>query len=225
MPDATVRLQPRGPMTGVGVGPDAPREHPPRIGVPERALDCPASAKTGPDGSAEVTLAASDPGHPRRGIDGQVYLVDYRLGGRQENAVRHPFDCIAVHVRDHFDPPKNPSWEHVGPILTRYARLYPVMKTLVDLADPGDIARHKQRLLLALELDLSDPNFMPVTRDLSDAKRKTIVRWLKQLRPTDPTPAPAGPAPAEAVVEPTASADPGSKTRFADTFLRRPPAP
>jgi hypothetical protein len=38
-------------------------------------------------------------------------------------------------------------------------------------------------MLLAMTRDIADSNYMPVTRDLSEAKRTAIVRWLEQLAP------------------------------------------
>jgi hypothetical protein len=58
---------------------------------------------------------------------------------------------------------------------------------LVDLADPDALRRWRQPLLLAMTRDITDPNFMPVTRDLSEAKRAAIVRWLEQLPAADQT--------------------------------------
>lgn len=49
---------------------------------------------------------------------------------------------------------------------------------LFDLADEATVVTHARHMLLAMERPITDPNYMPVTRDLSDAKRKMIVSWL-----------------------------------------------
>jgi hypothetical protein len=69
---------------------------------------------------------------------------------------------------------------------------------------------------------------MPVTRDLSEAKRLTIVKWLEKLIATgDPTldtaqPVAAGPPQPRAATPPPVDAEPpeGSKTRFARSLSR-----
>jgi hypothetical protein len=90
--------------------------------------------------------------------------------------------------------------------MRQYANLYPVMRDFLDLGDYESVGAHAKRLAFAFGLDIDDPDSMPVTRDLSAAKRKTILRWLgepgedgKPLLGPPPRPAaaqPAGPEPA-----------------------------
>jgi hypothetical protein len=232
-------------MSGLGTdktdGPDTPSADVPVIGVPEAALlFAPESVETGPDGTAQVTFTTTEPGNPRGYIDGQVYLVDYRLPG-QANTAHHPFDYIAVHVREAVAEVENPSWQlDIEPIFTQYANLYPIMsRQLVNLADLADVHCHKRLLQLAFSLDIGDPNYMPVTRDLSEWKRQMIVRWLEQLEdpeagevavePAVPEPGGATPAappdPAAAPAGSLPSSD--SKMLFAAAFRRdlQPPQP
>ena len=55
------------------------------------------------------------------------------------------------------------------PILTQFGNLYPIMSQgLFDMADPAEVKRNVHLLRLAFGLDIGDPNYMPVTRDLSD---------------------------------------------------------
>jgi hypothetical protein len=65
-------------------------------------------------------------------------------------------------------------------------------------------------LHLAFGLDVANPNSMPVTRDLSWAKRQAILTWLKGPNPSaNPPPPPlegTKPAPASAL----AAASPAS---------------
>lgn len=49
---------------------------------------------------------------------------------------------------------------------------------LFDLKDYSAMANHRKLLLLAFGRPIEDSNYMPVTRDLSDNKRKTLIRWL-----------------------------------------------
>jgi hypothetical protein len=124
---------------------------------------------------------------------------------------------VVAHVRSAYQAPKAPDWARdIQPILGQYARLYPIMREhLVDLADPDALRRWRQPLLLAMTRDITDPNFMPVTRDLSEAKRAAIVRWLEQLPAADRTgpSIDAGRAMAAAPI-PAAEPVPGGEDRF-----------
>ena len=177
----------------------------------------------------------TSPGNPRGYIDGQVYLIDYRIPG-QSNTARSSFDYIALHVRDDFDVPADPTWDDIAPIMTQYGNLYPIMsKHLVDLGSEASCARHADILHLAFSLPETDPNYMPVTRDLSVYKRRTILAWLEKVQRGETAvqarahqaaaPAlrtgPSGAAPAKAATatpdQPTAA---DGKTQFAKTFAR-----
>ena len=68
-------------------------------------------------------------------------------------------------------------------MFTQYANLYPVMGRLLDLSDYESVCACRELLLLAYDLPITDPNSMPVTRDLSTAKRAAIVRWLREPGP------------------------------------------
>ena len=59
---------------------------------------------TGADGTAKLPIAADDPDNPRQYIDGQLYLIDFRLPG-QGNQARSGFDYIVTHVRDAYEVP------------------------------------------------------------------------------------------------------------------------
>jgi hypothetical protein len=52
---------------------------------------------------------------------------------------------------------------------------------LIDLTNPESVRRNLKILQLAFSLDMGDPNYMPVTRDLSESKRIAIQRWLHRL--------------------------------------------
>jgi hypothetical protein len=157
---------------------------PPPVSVPQSALTFPSSALTGPDGRADLKLTAADPGNPRRFVDGQVYGVAYGWEGDEAVAQGNELDA---RVWSGYHAPDDATWlADVQPILQQYANLYPVMRDVVDLSDYADVAqRHWLALSLALCLPVTDPNHMPVTRDLSPAKRDMIVAWLGR-RPDPP---------------------------------------
>lgn len=191
---------------GSSTDPNPPTAPIPDMGVPEDRFTVPADATTGDDGTAavEMSTAAEGPGNPRGYLDGQVYLVDYRLPGQSDTA-RQPFDYVVVHARDAVAPVDQPTWDDVKPILAQYANLYPVMsKQLVDLADPAAVRRHRDIVRLSFAADMDDPNHMPVTRDLSAGRRKAFADWVAGgcpagTQPADfaPTGVPRQPSPPE----------------------------
>lgn len=153
-------------------------------------LSLPDQVETGVDGSATITLTAADPGNPRGAVDGVVETIGYsaRLAadGTPDYAgsgLDAGLDVIVAHVRDAHPVPPDPDWERdVQPVLAQYSRLYPIMgEHLVDLGDLDAIRPWRAAMLLAMTRDIADPNYMPVTRDLSGPKRATIVRWLERL--------------------------------------------
>ena len=88
-------------------------------------------------------------------------------------------DGLIMHVRNAFEEIKEPHWNDIAEIMTQYRNLYPLMsRNIIDLSDPKEIAARKKIMHYAFTRDLNDPTYMPVTRDLSEGKRKTIVNWL-----------------------------------------------
>jgi hypothetical protein len=172
---AGIEISTRYDPTGLG---------PPGPGVPESALTFPASVTTAMDGRAALELTASDPGNPRGFIDGQVYAVAYGWDGDESIAQGNQLNVL---VWDEFDAPEKPTWiADVQPILQQYANLYPIMRDVVDLSSYADVAqRYWRALSYSMGLPETDPNHMPVTRDLSPAKRDMIIGWL-QHRPHPP---------------------------------------
>jgi hypothetical protein len=138
------------------------------------------SVTTDADGVATVSLTAADPGKPRgsEDIDGQVYGVRPVLQGA---TTVNPFDFISIFIWSGYQIPANPTWWHdAWPILQQFANLYPVMKKLniIDLGNYDSVAAMAQAVAQVLSLPTSDPGYMPVTRDLSSAKRQMLLNWL-----------------------------------------------
>jgi hypothetical protein len=172
----------------------------PQFGVPTDALDFPSLVVTDEKGMATLTFSASDPKNPRGYIDGQMYGVRPML----EETVfvpetGYPFNqlnFISVLVWDDFQPDDPPTWYgSMQPIFQQYGNLYPVMKRFLNLWEYESICANVGFLKFAFGLDPSDPNSMPVTRDLSASKRKAILDWLNNPGP-DGKPLPGTPPPA-----------------------------
>ena len=140
---------------------------------------------TDANGRIDGSLTASDPGHPRGYIDGQVYCVTYGMGTLPPppGSVVNTANLLNAVVRSGLDEPAAPTWlRDIEPIFTQYANLYPVMRPIVDMADYADVVRVRSLLIEAFERPIEDPAYMPVTRDLSRAKRDMIRRWPPTTR-------------------------------------------
>ena len=228
---AKINLEINNAMIGGGAGP-TPLDPPvpvPNIGVPTVGISYPSSIETDADGRARVTITANagGPGYPRRYIDGQVYGIGFALADAPANYHSNPWLFISLLAWDVFVEPPRPTWyRDIQPILQQYGNLYPIMsRHLVDLGDYESVARHGKLLELAFSLPVSDPNYMPVTRDLSTAKRNTILKWLRTNGP-DGLPVKGSSVqrpPAEAVAPPAveaAAADPSAGEGGKTAFLR-----
>jgi hypothetical protein len=148
-------------------------------GTPEGAISFPSSAMTNADGLAQVTVDTSDPGKAREFIDGQVYGIRPMLADSPATPVDW-WNFVSLLVWSDFVSANPPTWRgDLQPIFQQYANLYPIMQDFLDLSDYEEVCANQKLLLLAFDLDVADPNSMPVTRDLSTKKRKAILSWLK----------------------------------------------
>lgn len=140
-------------------------------------------------------------------VDGQIYFysLNLKIGGvvvgtdiadivKPTNPKRNiqlpPFASpgISIHLRSYFEVPENPTWSDIEEMMIQYSNLYPVMsKYVVDLSDEAAIKERKDLLIFAFSQDIEDPLYMPATRDLSEAKRITILKWLRSLPDTNTT--------------------------------------
>jgi hypothetical protein len=188
----------------------------PPVATPANGLTFPASVTTGADGRAPLPLTAGDPNHARGYIDGQVYGVRPALAAVADDPAYpvSPWHFISVLVWDRFTPSEPPTW-HGGlqPVFQQYYNLYPVMKRFLDLSSYESVCANRDLLILAFGLDPANPNYMPAVRDLSQARRSVILRWLKEVGPDGkpllgtPPAAPAAAAAREGVPVDSAPSD------------------
>lgn len=153
------------------------------VGVPKEAFTFPTTITTGEDGTAQLSMKARDPQHPRDYIDGQVYGVSYAEGDTppSEGSVQNPSAILSALVWSGYTIPQRPTWlRDVRPILEQYANLYPVMMPIVNLANYASLLSRREVLKNVFAAPVEDPNYMPVTRDLSLAKRTMIRQWLDE---------------------------------------------
>lgn len=171
----TIDIALQGESQGTSGGPGAPY-----INHPASAIQFNNTLSIPENGNATFTFGVTDPSNPRGYIDGQLFFLSYQPVGFP-NYAQYQYDFIASLVFDTFDIPSAPTWADVKDFMTQYGNLYPVMsRMLVDLSDYDSVIKFRALLELAFTLPVSDPNFMPVTRDLSEGKRQTIIKWLTE---------------------------------------------
>jgi hypothetical protein len=197
------QLQPDSPL--------APGQAPP-VAVPAGAVSYPLRVVTDARGRARLRMRARDPGRPRDYIDGQVYalcpVLEETIAVPGDPYPYNQWNFVSLRVWSGFTPGEPPTWHGgIEPVLRQYANLYPVMRDFLDLGDYESVCANAKRLAFSFGLGIGDPDSMPVTRDLSAAKRSAILRWLSEPgedgKPLLGEPPPADSVPARAV---TASA-------------------
>lgn len=152
----------------------------PILGVPD-ILAFSASVIPNSNGKASVTINAANPGNPRQFIDGQVYAISYNLID-QDFANCNQLNFLSLLVYSGLDEASinNPVWEtDILPIMQQYANLYPLMsKGIFNLAKKEVVDGNAEILKFVFGKAIEDPNYMPVTRDLSGDKQKMIFSYL-----------------------------------------------
>ena len=152
----------------------------------------PASGITLGDGSGAVTTDASGVATlqitanaptplpaARQFIDSQIYF----LGGPWQGSAYFwwPMSLapLSVVIYDEFNIPQSPTWTRdVQPVLAQYMRLYPGMKQILDMSSYDVVQQNAQALQQVFSADITDPNRMPVTRDLAPAKMQMVLNWI-----------------------------------------------
>ena len=150
---------------------------------PAGGLTFDAEITTDVNGVGVLKLTGNSIDSPRGYLDGQIYTLDYDLAGVNTDSASGsvmPDNFIAIHLRDYFEIPETPVWPDIEPTMTQFANLYPIMsKFFIDFSDPNALIAKKELLIFAFDRDINDPIYMPVTRDLSETKRLTILKWLR----------------------------------------------
>jgi hypothetical protein len=189
--------------------------HPP-VGTPTSAVTGfdPNTPIIANNGRALLQLKAGSLTPPPRGfVDGQVYGVRPLPQTVAQNAPGswvNPADFVSLLVWEPFDTTVAPTWYgNMQPIFTQYGHLYPLMDKIIDLTSYDAIAANTAILIFVFSLPVSDPNSMPVTRDLSPAKRAAILQWLKTPGP-DGKPLLGTPPPPKLKAAPMAAAAPAA---------------
>jgi hypothetical protein len=163
-----------------------PNDVPP-VGTPQDALTFKSTFTTDQNGIASFTFTKiGDPLTPRYfnngtdyGIDGQVYGIRPSFTDATYNTGPvNQWNFISVLLWSGFTASNPVTWTDVEPIFVQYANLYPVMNRFLDLSNYDSVVANAGLLTLAFGLDPTNANAMPVTRDLSPAKRQAILSFL-----------------------------------------------
>jgi hypothetical protein len=78
----------------------------------------------------------------------------------------------------------NPKWDDIKAWLTQYANLYPVMKDppiRLDLGNRDQVDQHAAEISKLMSLPKDNASYMPITRDLSEFRRLTILAYLQSV--------------------------------------------
>ncbi len=142
----------------------------------DSGLSYPRTVRTNDKGQAQVTFTAGDP-NSRPFINGQLYFIGGDWETFEDVSSQAP---LTVKVFSRLDVP-NPTWEKdIKPIFEQYAYLYPYMRNLLDLSNYDVVCKSENRKQIKdkITLPFSDPDYMPVSRDLSHDQINMIVKWI-----------------------------------------------
>jgi hypothetical protein len=167
-----------------------PKQVPP-VATPTDAIQFSASATTNAQGLALMSLKTSNPGTPCSfnngqdyGLDGQVYGIRPSFTGPLlTGGPVNQWNFISLLLWSGFTTGQPVTWSDVEQIFVQYANLYPVVNRFLNMADYNTVVANASLLTLAFGLNPANPNAMPVTRDLSPAKRQAILFFLANPLP------------------------------------------
>jgi hypothetical protein len=181
MPKGDIKISLQAPTAMTPISSGNPIYFVPGNNYPPEGIRFEKTVKTDENGIAEMKLTGNHIDQPRDYLPGQLYFLDYALANvDSENTSGLIPDMVNVHLRSYFKIPEKPVWEDIAYEMTQFSNLYPIMsKYFIDLSDPHALIANKEILTFAFTRDITDPLYMPVTRDLSDAKRLTILKWLQ----------------------------------------------
>lgn len=122
----------------------------------------------------------------RQPLDSQIYYIT--LSDPLGNVIGDGSTTLSILLWNSPQATANPTWSNdISPIFTAYARLYPGMKARLDISDEATVKGFAPVILGHMDVPITDPSYMPVTRDLSPSKVAMIVEWLKQVSQQSPT--------------------------------------
>ena len=166
-------------LVNVGINSDPATGNDPASGISFPAETAPTDA----NGRTQIPLLANDPipiPDRRRFIGGQLYYIGGAWMSHADQFLGGPLIVKVFNARQEIP---NPTWKDVQPILVQYYTLYPYMAGKVDLSSYGAVKTSKEAIKFDLSLSVSDPRYMPVSRDLSRDEQALILRWIESGAP------------------------------------------
>ncbi len=147
----------------------------PALGTPESALTFPSSATTS-GGKASFALSATDPGNPRKYIDGQLYFLSYAFADPSigNSYVNNPSDFVSIQVYDEVTE------ADAVDVLAKFGRLYKIMGFLTDEQKVEQIDM-RNMIKLLIEKPFEQVQHMPVSRDMSLSAQNKVTDWINSL--------------------------------------------
>ena len=122
-------------------------------------------------------------------IDGQLYNFLYCLGNEctvPEDGGLFLYKAVLSFLAFSTVSYTTPyTWvDDVQPVFEQFYHIHNIMRTVLDLNRFSEVTKfHNIQLLkTSLSKDILDPNYMPVTRDLSPTKQAMILNWLDNPR-------------------------------------------
>jgi hypothetical protein len=139
--------------------------------------------ETDPAGATALVIASQidemDLSALRADLDSRVYFIVPPNDPTVSYADDQP--PASVLVWQPFTAPDSPTWHaDILPVLGAYARLYPGMKAILDIADENAAMAAASAIAGRMALSPDDPAYMPVTRDLSPAKAAMITAFMQK---------------------------------------------
>jgi hypothetical protein len=151
--------------------------------LPPDGVSFPGSVTTDQNGRAPVPIRANNPVPKPSGrefVDGQLYFIGGPWASPADRAVGAP---LTVKVFNAMKPIASPKWKDVQPILQQFYTLYAYMASIVDLSNYDSVKANAARIKSVMELSMSDPAYMPVTREMSRDAAKLIIQWINKGAP------------------------------------------
>ncbi|MCC6410389.1 MAG: hypothetical protein IT270_01945 [Saprospiraceae bacterium] len=164
---------------------------------------------TNADGFATLTLTVlKDPGARTPELDGSLYFViaydpDQQTHEYFDKNTPDQSQYVSCLVFAQYPVNTNPEWPVIEAMMAPYMKLYPFMKSRIDLTDlhtfttfannppwnraygnvpPGPLGITAGAIPFYMSRDFTDPRLMPISRDLSANKLMTIMWFVKNLQ-------------------------------------------
>lgn len=192
-----------GNTPGATVPPSNPGNTPQADGAIEATI-----SPTDANGFATVTInVLSNPGSRTPQLDGQLYFINITDPDQLASQPISQSAMISCLVWSAYPINQNPTWPEIQEIFAGYVKLFPGMTDKLNLTDydsfqtfalnppfglyqapPGPLGIDRGAIAFFMSRDITDPRYMPVTRDLSPERTMTVLYFIKNMQNTPITP-------------------------------------